>query len=217
MIPSPTQWAFAEFSDPYNAIADDEVSTFEGIARNLLQQSAGSGHACKLVVKPTETIAGYRFAFTFAVTRKGFSATGNVPDSTPGGDASGGEVLALVPRGAFQTKGKPNGAGMVKVTGVQVPLIPLKVDDHGKQHVVTLSVRTKGLDFKVTPPTNVLQLSVVVKSSSEPGCRRGAKGTLTLQKTQTINVANGPAEVALNVCGSLFKGATHGTVVIQGA
>jgi hypothetical protein len=158
-VTSKNQWAIAAFYDSLGQIGGNEVTAFQNVTRQLLQNGEGYAHGCSLLLEPTPVRSQLQFSFQVSA-----------------GNASG----------SFFTEGMA-GAKSLPVVAVGAPDIKLNVKSHGARHPLTIQVRS-GVSFvpgKAATGRQV-KLAVVVKSSRVPSCPRGSTGTLTITTAPSV-------------------------------
>jgi hypothetical protein len=160
---SPHQWAIAAFSDLGGALQGAEVEQFEQVARQLLQNAEGYGHACSLNTRPTLLTSNFHYSFQVAA-----------------GQGSGSFWAAVESRQTSVTR-------VVRVTGVA---IRLRVKTTGARHPLTIRVE-RGIDYLPAGPhvAGRVRLAVRVVSSEVPLCHAGNTGTLTISTAHSVRLA----------------------------
>jgi hypothetical protein len=197
-VASDTHWVDANFSDPLNLFASGDVTKFEAVANQMVDNAKGLAHSCGLKVVPTDTLAGWLFDFEFDLNGNGVVAYGGIGTHIPPASKVAGIASYAIPDGSLQTKG-PASARIV--TKVSAPPVQIVVLAQGKKHTVTIRL-TKGISFRSATTQNnsdttsafVTQIRVVHSTLST--CPVGSLGTLAL--------ATVPSVLTLKLCGSVF-------------
>jgi hypothetical protein len=157
-LASSRQWAMVSFYDLLRQIRPADVAGFERVARELLANGEGYGHACE--TSSTATAVRNQLQFRFSV---------------PAGTAVG----------SFFTEGLAS-AKALPVVSVGVPAIKLNVTAKGKRHPLTVQVQ-KGLTYERGQRSKEqVKFSVVVQSSKVPACPVGSTGTLTVSNSPAV-------------------------------
>jgi hypothetical protein len=198
-VTSTNRWLYVTFNDAtQRAIPDNQVNTFESLAKTLLNNTESAAHTCSLKTVPTSTQAGWLFDFEFSFRGNGVIAYGGIGTHNPGIIGA-----APLPDGTFTTAGEGSNP---KVGKLHTPPILVAVVKNGKKTSMTLRLG-KGLSFTYklvaegTVSAATLKAQVRVSRSTEPSCKAGSKGTITF--------TSAPANVALDLCGGFFKTASH--------
>jgi hypothetical protein len=182
---SPNQWASVAFYDQLSQLHGDEITAFEGVARQLLANSNGYAHGCTLKLEPTPVDTRRQFSFSVAAGKGG---------------------------GLFYTRGLPTDPSQ-EIVSYAVPDMVLHV--RSGKHAGTLTVKvTQGVSFvpsragKTGPSSEQLRLSIAVKKSHLRGCPTGSTGTLIVSTVPK-------AGVQLRVCSQSFLGGKARTTIIN--
>ena len=197
---SGTRWSYVEFADPGRQLPDTAVGSFETVARALLQRVGAVAHVCKInTASPTLVQHLYLFGFEFILSSRDLRAFGGV--------ATQSKSNPLIPDGSFTTVAAPDATVLAKVSHVNAPEFTVQIVAKGRRYFLRLRLG-HGVDFLQKPPTQRLRLGLNVVGSNYPRCAKGARGTLTITRSSLDNAANAPANVRVDLCGSLFA---HGT------
>jgi uncharacterized protein YcnI len=161
-VGSTSQWAVATFTDEINDVPNGEVASFEKVAQQLLQNTNGYGHPCKLVLKPTETQGRVYFDI-------------NV----------GGTTI----KDTFWTPPVPNGNGIYPIKHISALNAALRVPTKNGTRLLAIKL-SKGIDFRAQTPKakGRVRFRVLVTSSKVPSCKRGAAGTLTISTQPAVQL-----------------------------
>jgi hypothetical protein len=197
---SGTRWSYVEFADPGRQLPDTAVGSFESVARALLVHVGASAHLCKInTATPTLVQHLYLFGFEFILTSPDLRAFGGI--------ATQSKSTPLIPDGSFTTVSAPDATVVAKVSHVNAPDFTVQIVAKGRRYSMRLRLE-RGIDFLQKPPTQRLRMGLDVVRSNYPRCAKGARGRLTITRSALDNSSNAPANVRLDLCGSLFA---HGT------
>jgi hypothetical protein len=206
-VASGARWSYVEFADPGHQLPDASVPPFERVAKVLLTNVSSSAHVCRFNTKtPTLMQHLYLFGFEFIHTTQKLRAFGGV--------ATASKSNPLLPVGQFTTVSEPDATVVTKVSGVDAPAFTVQLVGSGGRHTLNLRL-VGGVDFFQKPPVQRLRLRLQVAASDVAACPKGATGTLTIARSELVNTPNAPAEIKVQLCGSLFAGGTNrGTAMI---
>jgi len=153
-VSSLDQWALATLVDARSVLASDEVSTFVTVARQLLQNAKGYGHACGVAAKPTDVTQ--RFFFDIRV---------------------GGDNL----KASFWTPPNPSKSGIYRIEKISPAAARLRVETKAGERLLAITL-TKGIDYRLESSGVAARarFRVKVTRSNIPSCRKGATGMLTV-------------------------------------
>jgi hypothetical protein len=149
-LASEKQWAIASFYDYLSSIGASDVPAFEGVARQLLQNSEGYAHDCTLKTAETPTLFNFQYSFS--------------------GPAGAGKVQ-------FNTFAALISSGALPVVSTSTPTYKLKLNKRQITVKVRNGVRYYPALYPQRPK---LELAVQVVASQLPGCASGNTGTLVL-------------------------------------
>jgi hypothetical protein len=152
-VMSPTQWAVASFSDTARQLKTADVPAFEGVAKKLLSNADGFGHACSTAAGQTATLFSYQLSFA--------------------GPAGNGKV-------AFQTSAALISSGSLPVVSTTTPQYKLRLPKGPVTVKVTSGVKYYPAVSTQKPR---LELNVKLVKSALPGCVGATKGTLVLTES----------------------------------
>jgi hypothetical protein len=146
---SPTQWAVTSFSDASGQLKTSaDVTAFENVAKQLLANANGYGHACAATAGQTATTFSYRLSFT--------------------GAAGNGKV-------DFQTAAALISSGSLPVVSTTTPQVKLKLPKGPVTVKVTSGLKYYPAVSTQKPR---LELAVKVVKAALPGCTKAGTGTL---------------------------------------
>ena len=182
-------WSLATFDDSLGALQPQDVGRFEAMTRSMLKAAQPLAHNCKLAGNGGAVGLTSDWVFSFAART-----------------SSGGVTSSATTSGTFVTTAgttSSNGA----ISSLRASDFRLSVAGRGTRGWIGLHVGD-ALGF-THAYDSTLKAQVVVTGSSDPKCRRGSTGTLTVTVPSL-----GPAQLSLDVCGATYL-AGKGRVVAR--
>jgi hypothetical protein len=172
-------WSLATFVDNLKALGKNDVPRFEALTNAMLKAAQPFAHNCMLAGNggPVSLESIWTFDFDAQTTTAGVTSSAG----------SSGSFITTASTGS--------GAGMI--SKLVVKDFRLKVASKGKRQSLAIHVGAP-IEFR-HGYGSLLRAHIVVKNSSEAGCRKGSTGTL-LVSVQTLT----PPRVIVQVCGQTF-------------
>jgi len=153
-VGSDTHWAIASMSDMLGDLSAAEISSFEGVARKLLDNAQGYAHPCSLVTKPTAVLGRWYFDIAVAGT--------NLKDT-------------------FWTATNPNRNGIYAIKRISAATASLHLRTKAGTRLLAIRFEN-GVDFRGEAPKVAAEVRfrVRVTASQVQSCKKGATGTLAI-------------------------------------
>jgi len=173
-------WSLATFIDDLKELDSADVTRFETITNRLLAAAQPFAHNCKLAGGggPVEIKSIWTFSFDAQTSSKGVTSSGKTA-------------------GSFVTTPNASGGSVGTISNLFANDFRVRVRSHGATH--SLSIHVAGPIAFRHGYGSTLKAHVVVLASTEPGCAKGATGTLMLS-IQYLT----PSRVAVTVCGQTY-------------
>jgi hypothetical protein len=173
-------WSLATFIDDLGELSDGDVPRFEAIADTMLASAQPFAHNCKLAGGggPVDIKSVWVFSFDAATSSGGVTSSGRT-------------------RGSFITTADASGGAVGTISNLAADDFRIRTRGNGQAGSLELHVGSP-IAFR-HGYGGVLRAHVLVLASNEPGCGKGATGTLVL----TVQYLT-PPSVAVQVCGHTY-------------
>jgi hypothetical protein len=173
-------WSLATFIDDLKMLRKSDVPRFEAMTNAMLKAAQPFAHDCSLAGNGAPVRLKSIWTFSFDVK----TSSGGVTSSAKG-------------TGSFLTTASTSGSSVGAISNVRAQDFRLKVTSKGK---------TRWLSIHVGDPIEfrhgygfLLRTQLVVRGSTDAGCRKGSTGTLVVAVQSAT-----PPRVALQVCGHTY-------------